>query len=150
MIDYIKITRVIQARAKCSPDEAWSGLASAFLSLDTSRSENEQVHYLCKFGALMVTDEVRKKYIGSDGTMRFTQLDESLVEGTASASDEYDFLKAFPEGLVREFATRLAEGTSSFTAGSVSHWLRKTYNINTRSSVKGVLDGTRISAERLR
>lgn len=98
----------------------------------------------------MVTDEVRKKYIDSDGTMRFTQLDESLVEGTASASDEYDFLKAFPEGLVRDFATRLAEGTSSFTAGSVSHWLRKTYNINTRSSVKGVLDGTRISAERLR
>jgi hypothetical protein len=98
----------------------------------------------------MVTDEVRKKYIGSDGTVRFTQLDESLVEGTASASDEYDFLKAFPEGLVREFATRLAEGTSSFTAGSASHWLRKTHNINTRSSVKGVLDGTRISAERLR
>lgn len=149
MIDYNRITRVIQAKAKCSSDEAWSGLAVAFLSLDRQRSENEQVYYLCRYGALAVIDEVRRKYIDeSSGTERFSPIDESTIAGDASAS-EYDFLEIFPEGLVREFATRLADGTSSFTAGSVSHWLRKTYNINSRSSVKGVLHGTRISAERL-
>ena len=136
------------ARAKCSSDEGWTGLAQAFLSLDTSRSEGEQVQYLIRYGALMVVDEVRKKYIDSNGTLRFTPLDEEVTAEPSSASD-YAFLKAFPEGLVREFATRLADGTSTFTAGSVSHWLRKFKHINTRSSVKGVLDGTRISAERL-
>ena len=149
MIDYPRIVRIIMARAKCSSDEGWTGLAQAFLSLDTSRSEGEQVQYLIRYGALMVVDEVRKKYIDSDGTLRFTPLDEEVTAEPASASDEYAFLKVFPEGLVREFATRLADGTSTFTAGSVSHWLRKHKHINTRSSVKGVLDGTRISAERL-
>jgi hypothetical protein len=149
VIDYHKIVRVIKATARCSSDEAWSGLAVAFLSLDRSRTEREQVYYLCRYGRLAVIDEVRKKYIDeSSGTERFSPIDESTIAGDASAT-EYDFLETFPEGLVREFATRLADGTSSFTAGSVSHWLRKTYNINSRSSVKGVLHGTRISAERL-
>lgn len=148
MIDYQRITRVIQAKAKCSSDEAWSGLAVAFLSLDRQRSENEQVYYLCRYGALAVIDEVRKKYIDESGTERFSPIDESSIVGDASASD-YDFLKAFPEGLVREFATRLAEGTSAFTSGSVSHWLRTSYNINTRSSVRQVMNDTRIHAERL-
>ena len=149
MIDYPRIVRIIMARVKCSSDEGWAGLAQAFLSLDTSRSEGEQVQYLIRYGALMVTDEVRKKYIDSDGTLRFTPLDEEVTAEPASASDEYAFLKAFPEGLIREFATRLADGTSTFTAGSASHWLRKFKHINTRSSVKGVLDGTRTYAERL-
>lgn len=149
MIDYQRIVRIIMARAKCSSDEGWAGLAQAFLSLDTSRSEGEQVQYLIRYGALMVVDEVRKKYIDSDGTLRFTTLDEEVTAEPASASDEYAFLKAFPEGLVREFATRLADGTSTFTAGSVSHWLRKFKHINKRTTVQEVLNGTRISAERL-
>lgn len=149
MIDYPRIVRIIMARAKCSSDEGWTGLAQAFLSLDTSRSEGEQVQYLIRYGQMMVVDEVRKKYIDTDGTLRFTPLDEEVTAESASASDEYAFLKVFPEGLVREFATRLADGTSTFTAGSVSHWLRKFKNINTRSSVKGVLDDTRTYAERL-
>lgn len=149
MIDYPRIVRIIMARAKCSSDESWTGLARAFLSLDTSRSEGEQVQYLIRYGALMVTDEVRKKYIDSDGTLRFTPLDEEVTAEPASASDEYAFLKAFPEGLVREFATRLADGTSTFSAGSVSHWLRKFKHINKRTTVREVLNGTRISAERL-
>ena len=148
MIDYHRIVRVIKATARCSSDEAWSGLAVAFLSLDRSRTEREQVYYLCRYGRLAVIDEVRKKYIDESGTERFSPIDESTIAGDASAS-EYDFLEMFPEGLVREFATRLADGTSSFTAGSVSHWLRKTYNINTRNSVKGVMNDIRVSAERL-
>lgn len=149
MIDYPRIVKIIMARVKCSSDEGWAGLAQAFLSLDTSRSEGEQVQYLIRYGALMVVDEVRKKYIDSDGTLRFTPLDEEVTAEPASASDEYAFLKAFPEGLVREFATRLADGTSTFTAGSASHWLRKFKHINKRTTVQEVLNGTRISAERL-
>lgn len=149
MINYQRIVKVIMARAKCSSDEGWTGLAQAFLSLDTSRSEGEQVQYLIRYGALMVTDEVRKKYIDSDGTLRFTPLDEEVTAEPASAIDEYAFLKAFPEGLIREFATRLADGTSTFTAGSASHWLRKFKRINKRTTVQEVLNGTRISAERL-
>ena len=149
MINYQRIVKVIMARAKCSSDEGWTGLAQAFLSLDRDRSEGEQVQYLIRYGALMVTDEVRKKYIDSDGTLRFTPLDEEVTAEPPSASDEYAFLKAFPEGLVREFATRLADGTSTFTAGSASHWLRKFKHINKRTTVQEVLNGTRISAERL-
>lgn len=149
MIDYPRIVRIIMARAKCSSDEGWTGMAQAFLSLDSSRSEGEQVQYLIRYGALMVIDEVRKKYIDSDGTLRFSPLDEEVTAEPASASDEYAFLKAFPEGLVREFATRLADGTSTFTAGSASHWLRKFKHINKRTTVQEVLNGTRISAERL-
>jgi hypothetical protein len=148
VIDYHKIVRVIKATARCSSDEAWSGLAVAFLSLDRSRTEREQVYYLCRYGRLAVIDEVRKKYIDESGTERFSPIDESTIAGDASTS-EYDFLEIFPEGLVREFATRLADGTSSFTEGSVSHWLRKTYNINTRNSVKGVMNDIRVLAERL-
>ena len=148
MIDYPRIVRIIMARVKCSSDEGWAGLAQAFLSLDTSRSEGEQVQYLIRYGALMVTDEVRKKYIDSEGTLRFTPLDEEVTAEPASASD-YAFLKAFPEGLIREFATRLADGTSTFTAGSASHWLRKFKHINKRTTVQEVLNGTRTYAERL-
>ena len=97
----------------------------------------------------MVVDEVRSKYIDTAGTLRFSPLDEEVTASPASASDDDAFLKAFPEGLVREFATRLADGTSTFTAGSVSHWLRKFKNINKRTTVQEVLNGTRIAAERL-
>lgn len=144
-IDYIKLTLTIKARTRCSLDEAWDGLSRAFLSLDRSRTEAEQCCYLLKYGACAVFYSLRYKY-NPDGTMRFTQLSDTLP---ASADRGYDFLEQFPDGLTREFAQRLADGESSFTAGSASHWLRQSKGINTRTSVRKLLDETRESALRL-
>jgi hypothetical protein len=77
------------------------------------------------------------------GELRFVPIDDTYK---AAPEGGYDFLDKFPYGLVREFATRLAEGESQFTTGSASHWLRKFKNINKRTAVKELMDSTREAA----
>lgn len=149
MIDYPKLVRVIQARTQCSNNEAWSAMATAFLSLDQSRSEGERVNYLIQVGSLKVAECLRDKYVDSSGVQRFVSLELTSEVVDDKPADDLKFLELFPQGLVREFATRLAEGTSKFSAGSASHWLRKFHNINTRKSVKELLNDTRSAAKRL-
>ena len=148
MIDYKQCVKVIQAKAKCSADEAWTGLASAYLTLDTSRTEREQVLYLQTVGTYAVHDYVRSKYTDrTSGIIRMVTADFADIP-SASATSE-DFLKVFPDGLVREFATGLADGASKFTIGSASHWLRNCHNINNRKLPREVLNDTRSHAKRL-
>lgn len=142
MLDYEKITQIIKCRARCSMDEAWDGLSRAFLSLDSSRTEAEQASYLLTNGVNAVWYGLRYKYNRS-GELRFVPIDETYK---AAPETGYDFLEKFPAGLVREFATRLAEGESQFTTGSASHWLRKFKNINKRTAVKELMDRTREAA----
>lgn len=145
MLDYERLARIIKCRTRCSTNEAWDGLSCAFLSLDKSRTESEQAYYLLKYGACAVYCSLRYKY-NTDGTQRFTPLSDTLP---ASNDRGYDFLDQFPSGLTREFAQRLADGESSFTSGSASHWLRQSKGINTRTSVRKLLDDTREAALRL-
>lgn len=144
-IDYEKIALVIKRRTHCTYNEAWDGLSRAFLSLDSSRTEAEQASYLLTNGANAVWYGLRYKY-NADGQLRFVPIDETYK---AAPETGYDFLEKFPAGVVREFATRLAEGESQFTTGSASHWLRKFKNINKRTAVKGLMDSTREAALRL-
>lgn len=142
MLDYERIALVIQRRAGCSNNEAWDGLSRAFLSLDSSRTESEQASYLLTNGVNAVWYGLRYKYNRS-GELRFVPIDDTYK---AAPEAGYDFLEKFPAGLVREFATRLAEGESQFTTGSASHWLRKFKNINKRTAVKELMDSTREAA----
>lgn len=144
-IDYKKLASVIKARTHCTINEAWDGLSRAFLSLDSSRTEAEQASYLLTNGANAVWCSLRYKY-NADGQLRFVPIDDTYK---AAPETGYDFLEKFPSGLVREFATRLAEGESQFTTGSASHWLRKFKNINKRTAVKELMDSTREAALRL-
>lgn len=144
-IDYEKIALVIKRRTHCTYNEAWDGLSRAFLSLDASRTEAEQASYLLTNGANAVWYSLRYKY-NADGQLRFVPIDDTYK---AAPETGYDFLEKFPAGVVREFATRLAEGESQFTTGSVSHWLRKFKNINKRTAVKELMDSTREAALRL-
>lgn len=149
-VDYCKLVRVIQARTKCSNNEAWEAISQAFLTLDQSRSEGERVSYLLNVGSLKIAESLRDKYLDKDtGVQRLVSLELVNEVPDQRPADNSDFLKVFPEGLVREFATRLSEGSSKFTSGSASHWLRKFHNINTRSSVKELLNDTRVCAKRL-
>ena len=149
MIDYSKLVRVIQARTQCSTNEAWSAMATAFLSLDQSRSEGERVNYLIQVGSLKVAEILRDNYVDSSGVQRFASLELTGEVVDNKPADDLKFLELFPQGIIREFATRLAEGTSKFSTGSASHWLRKFHNINTRKSVKELLNDTRSAAKRL-
>lgn len=112
------------------------------MSLDSSRTEAEQASYLLTNGANAVWYGLRYKYNRS-GELRFVPIDDTYK---AAPEAGYDFLEKFPAGLVREFATRLAEGESQFTTGSASHWLRKFKNINKRTAVKQLMDSTREAA----
>lgn len=142
MLDYERLAHIIKCRTRCSTNEAWDGLSRAFLSLDVSRTEAEQASYLLTNGANAVWYGLRYKYNRS-GELRFVPIDDTYK---AAPDAGYDFLEKFPAGLVREFATRLAEGESQFTTGSASHWLRKFKNINKRTAVKELMDSTREAA----
>lgn len=144
-IHYEWINRSIQGRAKCSPDEAWTAMSIAFLSLDRSRTEREQVSYLLEYGTLNVKKQLQREYT-PDGERKFQYgYDWDSVEEPSDHADDA-FLDFFKEGTEREFALAIAEGEATFTHGSASHWLRKHKNINKRTACKQLLDSVRDSA----
>lgn len=145
MLDYKRLAQVIKARARCSMDEAWDGLSRAFLSLDKSRTESEQAAYLLMNGVNFVYYSLRYKY-NSSGELRFVPIDEHRL---AVPSWDYEFLNRFPAGNVREFAQRVADGECSFTPGAASHWLRSVKHINTRTSVRNLMESTKAAAFQL-
>lgn len=144
-IHYEWINKSIQGRAKCSPDEAWTAMSIAFLSLDRSRTEREQVSYLLEYGTLNVKKQLQREYT-PDGEHKFQYgYDWDSVEEPSDHADDA-FLDFFKEGTEREFALAIAEGEATFTHGSASHWLRKHKNINKRTACKQLLDSVRDSA----
>ena len=145
MIEYKWLNKAIQSRAKCSADEAWTAMSIAFLSLDRSRTEREQVSYLLEYGTLNVKKQLQREYT-PDGERKFQYgYDWDSVETTSDHNDDA-FLDFFKDGTEREFALALAEGDATFTHGSASHWLRKHKNINKRTACKQLLDSVRDSA----
>jgi len=145
MIEYKWLNKAIQSRARCSADEAWTAMSIAFLSLDRSRTEREQVSYLMEYGTLNVKKQLQREYT-PDGERKFQYgYDWDSVEIASDHNDDV-FLDFFKEGTEREFALAIAEGEATFTHGSASHWLRKHKNINRRSACKQLLDSVRDSA----
>ena len=148
-MDYSSCVAKIQQRCKCSLDEAWEGLNTAFLTLDRTQPEAAQYWWLIRVGSWNVADAVRKRYIGKTGVMR--ELSSEFLTHAAPDSDEHewDFLNAFPKGLVREFAKRLADGKSKLTEGSCNYWLRSQHNINNRRTAKEIINEVRIYSKRI-
>lgn len=144
---YITCVKTIMTRVKCTYNEAWDGLSQAFLSLDQSRPDNAQCWWLIHIGSLAVIDSVRRTYT-PEGVKREVPSD-FLTTAAPDSTNEYDFLNAFPEGLVREFAQRLADGQSKLTEGSCNHWLRSQHNINNRRTAREILNEVRVCAERV-
>lgn len=145
MIEYKWLNKAIQSRAKCSADEAWTAMSIAFLSLDRSRTEREQVSYLLEYGTLNVKKQLQREYT-PDGERKFQYgYDWDSVEEPSDHADDA-FLDFFKEGTEREFALAIAEGEATFTHGSASHWLRKHKNINKRTACKQLLGSVRDSA----
>ena len=125
MIDYCEIVTKIQARVKCSRDEAWSGLAQAFLSLDKERTEREQYWFLINYGAVQVNAEVAKKY---SPVGEYSALHDEVFECLMTPDDEWEFLNWFDEGPVREYARLMGEGlVKVYSFNSVRTFLRKNY-----------------------
>lgn len=125
MIDYCEIVTKIQARVKCSRDEAWSGLAQAFLSLDKARTEREQYWFLINYGAVQVNAEVAKKY---SPVGEYSALHDEAFECLMTPDDEWEFLNWFDEGSVREYARLMGEGLVKVCSfNSVRTFLRKNY-----------------------
>jgi hypothetical protein len=124
-IDFNEVVVKIQACAKCSRDEAWSGLAQAFLSLDHSRTEREQYWFLIHYGAIQVRAEIAKYYT----PVGIYQADDSdYLYDLAAYNDEWEFLNWFDEGPVREYARQMGEGFVKLCSfNSVRNFLRKNY-----------------------
>ena len=148
-MDYSSCVAKIQRRCNCSLNEAWEGLNEAFLTLDRTQPEAAQYWWLIRVGSWNVADAVRQRYIGKTGVMREESSD--FLTHAAPDSDEYewDFLNAFPKGLVREFAKRLADGHAKFTEGSCNYWLRSQHNINNRRTAKEIINEVRIYSKRI-
>lgn len=145
MLDYERLANIIKCRARCSMDEAWDGLSRAFLSLDRNRTESEQASYLLMVGEKSVYYTLRYKY-NAAGELKFVPLDE---HHSSVPYWDYEFLQRFPAGDVREFVQRVADGECSFTPGAASHWLRSVKNINTRTSVRNLMESARQAAFKL-
>ena len=137
MIDYKLVAKCIAIKTHCSASEAWDGLSTAFIKLDRTRSEREQCHFLIIAGVWSVYTELRHRYGG--GQFQCSLDDVPEVPSGSIDIDEWDFLKAFPEGLVRQVAKAISLGQCSYTYESVRHWLRKTQNINSRKTTRKVI-----------
>lgn len=148
MIDFTEVVTKIQARAKCSRNEAWSGLAQAFLSLDKNRTEREQYYFLIHFGAIQVNAEVVKKY---SPVGEYSALHDEAFECLMTPDDEWDFLNWFDEGPVREYARLMGEGlVKQCTFDSVRNFLRKNFKETSNyDCCKEVYKRVRVCAERL-
>lgn len=148
-MDYSSCVAKIQRLCQCSLNEAWEGLNEAFLTLDRTQPEAAQYWWLIRVGSWNVADAVRQRYIGKTGVMR--ELSSDFLTHAAPDSDEHewDFLNAFPKGLVREFAKRLADGESKLTEGSCNYWLRSQHNINNRRTAKEIINEVRIYSKRI-
>lgn len=124
-IDFREVAIKIRANAKCSTDEAWSGLAQAFLSLDRNRTEREQYWFLIHFGAIQVHAEISKKYLPIG---EYQTLHDEVLECLMLPDDEWEFLNWFDEGPVREYARLMGEGLVKVCSfNSVRTFLRKNY-----------------------
>jgi hypothetical protein len=124
-IDFREVVIKIKASAKCSTDEAWSGLAQAFLSLDRTRTEREQYWFLIHFGAIQVHAEISKKYLPIG---EYQASHDEAFECLMLPDDEWEFLNWFDEGPVREYARLMGEGLVKICSfNSVRTFLRKNY-----------------------
>ena len=149
VIDYKHCVKCIIARTHCTMNEAWEGLNTAYLSLDTSKPVPSQYWWLITIGSYNVKDAVRATYTEKDGVKRMVPSDFLTEPSPDSDEYQYDFLNAFPDGLVKEFAKRLADGESKFTVCSCQYWLRSKYKINNRKTSRSIIyDVQRMAAER--
>ena len=148
MVDYSSCIAKIQRRCQCSLNEAWEGLNEAFLTLDRTQPEAAQYWWLIRVGSWNVADAVRQRYIGKTGVMR-EESSDFLTTAAPDSTNEYDFLNAFPKGLIREFAKRLADGQSKLKEGSCNSWLRRKPNINNRRTEQEIINEVRIYSKRI-
>lgn len=143
---YRDIVNIIRARTHCTVDEAWSGLATAFLYLDRTRSDDMQSAYLIRYGELAVVDERRRQYVDStSGVLRMVPSDYSTF--ATKPSLDVDFTELFPEDC-RGYAEYLANG-GTYSLDSARHYLRTRAGINTRTSTRRLYERTRLHAKRL-
>lgn len=147
MVNYKACVRYICKRTKCSTDEAWEGLNTAFLSLDRTLPEQAQCWWLVRIGSFIVLDSIRSQYLGS-GEKRLV-FSECTEFSEKASTDEWDFLTAFPEGLTREFAQRLGEGKGKLTYESAHYWLRTRKQINDRTTARRIINEIRVYSSRL-
>lgn len=87
MINFKALVRTIQARRHCDSDTAWSGLAEAYLKLDTTRPEPSQALYLIKVGCFYTYPEHRPPEVDID---EFAE----VLHVARAAFDEESFMKA--------------------------------------------------------
>ena len=125
MIDFSEVVVKIMACARCSRDEAWSGLAQAFLSLNKNRTEREQYWFLIHFGAIQVHAEIAKKY---SPLGEYQAEHDEAFDFLMTPDDEWEFLNWFDEGPVREYARLMGEGLVKVCSfNSVRTFLRKNH-----------------------
>lgn len=146
-MEYKDIVNIIRARTHCSVDEAWSGLATAFLHLDRSHTEGEQFAYLIRYGALAVVDEWRYHYTdATSGILRMVPSDYSTF--CAVSSIDFDCTEIFPEDC-RGYAKYLIDG-GTYSIHTANRYLRKHEGINDRRTARRLYERTRLHAKRLR
>lgn len=146
-IDYQMCVSAIRKQCRCSRQEAWDGMVSAYLTMDRGASDACQSWWLINIGALKVCTAVRETYTAEVGVKREVPLDGQLLP--AADEWEWDFLNAFAEGYPRELARWLANGKHRLSVDSVRYWLRKRYGISAKTLPRQLEAEVRRSAARL-
>lgn len=149
MLDFISIANVIAVKSHSTLDEAWSGLSTAYLTLDRTRSESEQAAYLQIVGVHAVKREVSKRYTDyHSGVLRHvcddvTPDNENHFEQTAEQLAEHiGLVLKLSEGAT-EAVRAIADGECGASADAIRWHLRKKGIANTRIKVREVQDALR-------
>lgn len=120
-IDYKKLSKIVAARCRCSGGEAMSGIATAFLTLDQTRSETEQCAYLLRYGKHFVIHERMR-------SVEHLELPDVLPQ--RKQFDEASFLNAFsgdPE--VKCILESITEGRSLCLSAEAIRWTLRQNNL---------------------
>lgn len=151
MINYKLAMKHIMAKCRCDEDEAWSGLATAFLYVDTSMDEAAQYFYLVEYGTKAVRKEWSRQYVDkTSGVKRFVQSDFEDLKSDDEVTNDLNFLNAFPEGMAKEYAKFLSEGGRKFTMNTCLNFIRRKYLIGNRAKARRLYESVRTCAARLR
>lgn len=151
-VDYSKLANIIAVKAHSTRDEAWGGLSTAYLTLDRTRTEQEQVAYLLKVGVLAVKNELRSKYIDSNsGVLRMEPMtsevgatDERTSERLANDIGKVLNLSSEAVGVIRS----IADGECGASRDAIRWHLRNKGIAKSRSKTTEVLNALqRISSQ---
>lgn len=130
MINYNSIVYHIKKKMGCSSAQAWDGLTEAYLQLDRSRPEPEQVAYLCKVGCIKIYNDL----YNTDATvlrqakaLTDPETDEDLYAAAEEPCGDAEYIAALVKPVPKQYKLGVAVVSSRLLARTYG-WRRRQHD----------------------